>query len=321
MQSGLNGNLAAWPLTEMLSMLVAAKQTGSVVIADPARPGEIYLRDGALVHATCGNSDGEPALAALACRTEGAFAFTPKVEAPAMTIDRSSEEVLANCQRIAAEARSLLEAIPTLEVAIMPVLRAPAQPVSLQPSEWTVIARLRACLTAQEVAAQAGLDEFSIRRTLLRLTGAGLVELKAPAELRAAAPAPAPVAQPAAPAPQPVAQQQPAPAREPAAPQPPREAPPPAMAEDAAPRGGRGGAVPPSFIQALEAAAKEALGPVAPLVIEDELRELGAHRNALTAEQASTLTEHLANEIRDQRLRSNFQRAMLEQLRGIVKAA
>jgi hypothetical protein len=48
------------PIGDMVRMLTAAGQSGRLDLADPRRPGAIYLRDGAIVHATHGRERRQP---------------------------------------------------------------------------------------------------------------------------------------------------------------------------------------------------------------------------------------------------------------------
>jgi len=88
----LSGNLAQLPLLDILKLLSSGGQTGRLGLSDGANSGEIYLRDGSLVHAVTGAQMGEAAIYALMGWLQGDFSFVPAVAAPEESVETATEQ-------------------------------------------------------------------------------------------------------------------------------------------------------------------------------------------------------------------------------------
>ena len=70
------------------------------------------------------------------------------------------------------------------------------------------------------------------------------------------------------------------------------------------------------FFQSLLVAVAGAMGPLAEIIIDDAIAEMGATRESFPREMVSALAERLANEIRDPEKRVAFQQSMLSMIRS-----
>jgi hypothetical protein len=267
MSESFTGNIAQLALRDILKMLIAGGQTGRLELADGPARADIYLRSGAIVHAVAGPRTGEPAVVLLLNWSRGMFRFQPQVLSTEATVTRPYEQLLADAARQAAEREALARTIPS--VAAIPFLAAgpPPGPVTLQPLEWQLIAKVDGRKTIVEIAEALGGEELAVVKALYRFVNAGLVTLSGQAS---------PV-------------------------QPQRRA-----------------TVPPAFFQSLTSAVAAAMGPLAPIIVDDAIEALGAARDAFPRERLSALIEHIAGEIRDDAKRARFQQTMLTALRGMA---
>ncbi len=191
MPEGLTGNLAQMPIGDMVRMLTAAGQSGRLDLADRGDRGAIYLRDGAIVHATHGPASGETALRHLMTWASGAFRFEAQAASPEVTIHRPAAELLAEIAAMAAERDAIRKAIPSPDAVLRLRTTELAGPVTLQPLDWQMIVRLGEPKSAAELVGSMGRDEFTVLRSLKGLVTAGLIEVEAEAR---------PTARPIAPA-------------------------------------------------------------------------------------------------------------------------
>ena len=270
MPEGLTGSLAQWPLKDLIPMLSASRQSGRIELADGAARGEIYLREGVIVHAAAGADAGQPALVTLMGWLSGAFSFSPNVEAPRLTLAGPTDQLLAECGRMAAERNEIRKVIPSLAAVPRLSLAVPSEPVTLQPQDWQVVACVDGLRSVADIIAMVSRDEMAISRIVHGLVMRGLVEI---ADVHAA------------------------------------ESP-----------GAKPTTVSPDFFRTLTAAAAAAIGPLAPVIIDDEVEALGATRDHFPREQASSLVERVGSEIRDEQKRMVFQRTMLDALRHLRAA-
>lgn len=58
------------------------------------------------------------------------------------------------------------------------------------------------------------------------------------------------------------------------------------------------------------------MGPVGPVIIDDEIKLLGEDRNAFPQDKAAELVERISLEISDSAKRAQFQKQMVAVLRG-----
>ena len=281
MQEGLRGDLATWPLAEILGMLTRGSQTGRLDLIDGARVGSISVLNGAIqdVHDT--KLEGEQALVSLATWAGGNFAFSagpqPVRNGRAKPLDQS---LLGSLGAIAAEARELRKGIP---VGARPVMASgkPTESVTLEPFDWRIIASLRSVTDLDELRDAVECDDLTLLRAVRRLMAAGLLEMatetSAPIRMSQAA------------------------VSEPEAASPVQQAPERFMA--------------PSFGQRLLETATEFLGPITKIIIEDETHAMDIQPERVPVARSSELVERIAREIRNPDTRANFMQQMLAELR------
>ena len=74
----------------------------------------------------------------------------------------------------------------------------------------------------------------------------------------------------------------------------------------------------PAFFRALTAATAVAVGPLASIIVEDAIEDLGASQDAFPREMVSSLVERVAGEITQTDKRVQFQQTMLATLRQMA---
>ena len=71
------------------------------------------------------------------------------------------------------------------------------------------------------------------------------------------------------------------------------------------------------FFKRVDEELAKALGPIASVIVDDQIAEMGAQRDAFPRNKAAELVEAVSSEIKDEGKRIRFQRSMLEILRGL----
>ena len=71
-----------------------------------------------------------------------------------------------------------------------------------------------------------------------------------------------------------------------------------------------------AFFEKLSVSFTEVMGPIGPVIIEDEIQLLGEDRNAFPQDKVSELVERISLEIADNKKRAQFQKEMVSILRG-----
>lgn len=71
-----------------------------------------------------------------------------------------------------------------------------------------------------------------------------------------------------------------------------------------------------AFFEKMSASFTEVMGPIGPVIIEDEIHLLGEERNAFPQDKVSELVERISLEIADSKKRAQFQKEMVSILKG-----
>ncbi len=284
MAEGLTGSLAQWPLPDILNLLCSSRQVGRIELTDGPHRADVYIREGAVVHATSGTQSGEPVIATVMTWAKGTFSFEPRVPTSQVTVIRPLADVLQDAAAEVTERAKIRDTIASAH--IVPRLVATiANAVTIQPADWSVLAFCDGRASIGDVTDALHEDEWDVTRRFYRLSTSGLVEFEEP------------LARPVLQFAPPTAQQS-------------------APAAPAASAGPPKVIVSPQFFKELTAHAAQALGPLAPVIVDDGVDLLKSTRESFAKEKASQLVEFVAGEIADDAQRVKFQQAMLQWLRS-----
>lgn len=259
----LSGNLTHLPLLEILRLLSSERQTGRLSLSNGASKGEIFLREGNVVHAASGEQISEEAVYSLMGWLQGDFRFIPDVAAPEESLRTPMERLLVEGARRVQEWGEIKEVIPSTDVVFKLSPAGASGAVNLEAEEWQVLARVNAARTVAQIAQDLGEDEFAVAKVLHRLVSAGLLEVGEKPE---------------------------APVR-------------PTV---------NGG-----FFHRLNSEFTEVMGPLGPVIIDDEIAALGEMRESFPRDKVAQLVERVSAEIQDAEKRSRFQGIMLQAIRNL----
>lgn len=92
--SMIAGNFAVFPFLSVLQMLMASGHSGRLDIRGRARTGQLWLREGTIVHACAGQLEGESAMQLLTTTEDGEFHFGGSEAAPGETLLLSGDLAL-----------------------------------------------------------------------------------------------------------------------------------------------------------------------------------------------------------------------------------
>jgi hypothetical protein len=259
----LRGNLTQLPLLDILKLLSLGGQTGRLDLLDGANSGEIYLRDGNLVHAETSTQMGEAALYMLMGWLQGDFRFVPDVAASEDSVTTATEQLLLEGARQVEEWEDIKKVIPSTKVIFKLSPTGSASVVSLQPDEWQVLAQVNGARSVAEIAEALDRNEFTVAKVLYGLTTAGLLEMG----------------------------------------EKPKAPPKPTV---------NGG-----FFARLDEEFVDVLGPLGPVIIDDEITAMHETRESFPREKVAELVERVSAEIEDEDKQVRFQQIMLDMLRNL----
>ncbi|MGH9458549.1 MAG: DUF4388 domain-containing protein [Thermoanaerobaculia bacterium] len=173
------GSLRELPLPDIIQLVSVSGKTGKFTLTREDDEGEIFLRNGQIVHARSGDATGEEAIYALAIWSEGEFTFAPGEEGTEQTITRSNTNLLMEAARRLDEWKVLSKKIPSVDM--VPELVASStrhEVVTLNPQEWMLVTKIDGRRTIADIASDLGSSAFDIAKQLYGILGAELAVLK-----------------------------------------------------------------------------------------------------------------------------------------------
>ncbi|HPR63057.1 MAG TPA: DUF4388 domain-containing protein [Thermoanaerobaculia bacterium] len=173
------GSLKEIPLPDIIQLVSVSGKTGVFILEKGEERGEIYLREGQIVHAVYLALEGEEAIYALSIWPEGDFHFQPGVEPEKTTIQKSNTNLLMEAARRLDEWRILRKKIPSEDLVPHLIYRPNWQKeVILSPYEWSVVTQMDGVKSIGEVSKVLNWSTFDVAKILYGLITQQLVELK-----------------------------------------------------------------------------------------------------------------------------------------------
>lgn len=258
----MQGNLQQISLNDLLLLATSGKKSGVLKLTRGKETVEVYLTDGAIVHATCPIGEGEKALLYPVTWSDGTFTLEPERGAVATTIQKLSVELLSEIKSMTLEWETILELIPAgHSVFRLADLRDDQTgPITVPNVGWRVLSKLDGIRTIQEVAEVLRIPYAYVAKVMFNLHNAGLVEAVARIE-------------------KPVVD-----------------------------------IVPPALLERATFLLTEVLGPMAPLVLRDQIKTLGASPTSLPAAKLDDLILLIGLEIGDPQLKKKFEQSMYQEI-------
>lgn len=197
------GSLKELPVPDIVQLMSVSGKTGVFTLTRGAERGQIYLKNGQMVHSRLGEVSGEEAVYALAIWSSGDFQFSASEESEERTITKSNTSLLMEAARRLDEWKVLSKKIPGIDAVPRLKERESPEPVTLSPQEWNLAGRIDGQRTIEEIARATGETPFEVAKTLYGLVAADLVQLRAGEARSVPGPSapPPPAAPPAPPAP------------------------------------------------------------------------------------------------------------------------
>jgi Domain of unknown function (DUF4388) len=174
----LTGSLAAFGLSEVLSMLATTSHSGQLEVVGPSVDGRLWLDRGDLTDASVGSTSTiDQAVFELACLNEGWFAFTSGDVSFGPHAPVSVDSVLGNIGPQVEEWRTIRELVP-LEANVALAPDPPGHDVQIRSDQWRVLATIGSGgHTVESVIDSIGGDRVTGLRALRDLRQSGLIEL------------------------------------------------------------------------------------------------------------------------------------------------
>ncbi|MEO0124092.1 MAG: DUF4388 domain-containing protein [candidate division WOR-3 bacterium] len=167
-------NLKEFNLSDVLQFLVQLKKTGVVRVSGELS-GEVYLRDGHIVHATDGTEKGFESLLNLSLVQLEKAVFESGVRATEQTISEDVGKLNENIERRRVEFETIKDRLPPRDAVLAKSTKELPSAVALRRTDWQVLAMVDGKRTINEIIAQSKLGGYETIKTIVWLKEQGLV--------------------------------------------------------------------------------------------------------------------------------------------------
>ncbi len=168
MESRLDFNLET-SLLNILEQLTSQKIDGCLSVKTGTKIGEIYFKNGEVIHSTDGISSGETALKNILGWSGTAFNFNQSKETFLKSILRTTKYLLQDCRRRVSEWEEIKKVVTDFNNCYVISHESVAQDIKLQPEEWQIISFMDGNRTVGEIIEQVNKDDFTVCQIIHKL--------------------------------------------------------------------------------------------------------------------------------------------------------
>jgi hypothetical protein len=175
------GSLAELHLPDIIQLVSVSGKSGVFHLTNGGLKGQIYLKDGRIVHAESGELSGEEAVYELAIWKQGEFRFDAGAEHPRPTIQKSNTSLLMEAARRLDEWRVLNKRIPSPDhIPEFVILDNRERQINLNTMEWLLLSKIDGRRSLRAVASANKLEVFEAAKLLYGLVATGLIRMRDP---------------------------------------------------------------------------------------------------------------------------------------------
>uniref|UniRef100_A0A7C4XML4 DUF4388 domain-containing protein n=1 Tax=candidate division WOR-3 bacterium TaxID=2052148 RepID=A0A7C4XML4_UNCW3 len=171
---GLEINLKEFSLSDMLQILGQLKKTGIIRVVGEVK-GEIYIKDGIVVHATDGMEKGMEALLNLSFAELERGIFEPNIFAPEQTITEEVGRLSETIEKRRLEFNEIKEKLPPRDAILAKSTKELESAVALRRTDWQILALVDGKRTLNEIIVQSKLGGYETIKTIIWLKEQGLI--------------------------------------------------------------------------------------------------------------------------------------------------
>lgn len=172
MNQDISGGLDNTRCPEIIKILSLGKRSGKLLFNNGAVTGNIFFRDGRIIHAQCGTLQGTKAIYELAVWTSGDYRFIVDETPDVVTIDISMDDILAEAANRLRQMDRITSLIPSSSViySLEPDIK--EKDINLKSIQWRVLININGKRSIADIAQHIGLgvsDAMKVFYTLVKL--------------------------------------------------------------------------------------------------------------------------------------------------------
>lgn len=176
MSQDISGGLENTRCSEIIKILSLGKRSGRLSLNNGSEAGNIFFRDGEIIHSQCGPLQGTKAIYELAVWTSGEYRFFIDDTPDIVTIDLSIDEILAEAANRIRQMDRITSLISssTAVYELDPDIK--DKEVQLKSIQWKVIAHIDGKKSIADIAQKIGLGSSDTMKVFYTLIKAGLLK-------------------------------------------------------------------------------------------------------------------------------------------------
>ncbi|HQG33100.1 MAG TPA: DUF4388 domain-containing protein [Deltaproteobacteria bacterium] len=186
MSDDIKGGLDETRCPEIIKILSLGKRSGRLFLNNGADTGNIFFREGEVIHAQCGPLQGMKAIHEMAVWTSGEYRFDVDDFPDVVTVDRTVDEILNEAAERIRQMDRVTSLIPSSSAVyeLDPEIR--EKEISLKSIQWKVLAYINGKRSISDIAQKIGLgvsDTMKVFYTLIKtglLKEADVIEAESP---------------------------------------------------------------------------------------------------------------------------------------------
>lgn len=172
MNQEISGGLDNTRCPEIMKILSLGKRSGRLFLNNGAETGNIFFRDGLIIHAQCGVLQGAKAIYELSVWTSGEYQFFVDDAPDIITVDISMDDILNEASNRIRQMDRITSLIPSSSViySLDPDIK--EKDISLKSIQWKVLANINGKRSIADIAQNVGLgvsDAMKVFYTLIKL--------------------------------------------------------------------------------------------------------------------------------------------------------
>lgn len=167
-------NLKEFLLGDILQFLARVKKSG-VLKVEGGVTGEIYMKDGLVIHATDGSEKGMEALLSLSFVELETGSFESGVIAPEETISEDVGKLTDNIEKRRIEFEEIKKKLPPMETIYTKSTRDLESAVALRRTDWQILALINGKRSLGDIIAESKIGGYEAAKTVTWLRDQGLI--------------------------------------------------------------------------------------------------------------------------------------------------
>jgi len=172
MNQEISGGLDTTRCPEIIKILSLGKRSGRLLLNNGAETGNIFFRDGLIIHAQCGALQGTKAIYELTVWSSGEYRFFVDDTPDVITVDMSMDDILTEASNRIRQMDRITSIIPSSSViySLDPDIK--DKDINLKSIQWKILANINGKLSIADIARNIGLgvsDAMKVFYTLIKL--------------------------------------------------------------------------------------------------------------------------------------------------------